>query len=374
MSPKNRTRNENKKPCHALFEYYLTLTYGFQRILFHFCGKIFMIQMHSILFVILTYFTCLSTLQGQDIALVIHGGAGNIYKKYLPDSLEVQYRAKLRQALEAGYAVLEQDGSSMDAVKTAINILEDSPLFNAGKGAVFTNSGTVEMDASVMDGKSLNAGSVAGVKHIRNPINAAIEVMRNSPHVMMTGTGAEAFARLQGLRMEDSSYFYTEKRHNQLLRAREKEKQQGMQGMDYQYKFGTVGAVALDKEGNISAGTSTGGMTNKRYGRVGDAPIIGAGTYANNNTCGISGTGHGEYFIRSVVAHDISALMAYAGLPLQQAADKVIHQKLIELGGEGGVIGLDADGNIMMSFNSNGMYRGYIKERGQAHVFIFRNE
>lgn len=315
----------------------------------------------------------LTSVHAQEVALVIHGGAGNIYKKHITDSLEAEYRKKLEEALNIGYKILNDGGESIDAVKAVINQLEDSPLFNAGKGAVFTNDGTNEMDASIMDGNSLNAGAVAGVKHIKNPIDAAIEVMNNSPHVMMSGEGAELFAESKGVELVDAKYFYTEKRYKQLQRAKEREEQQGYKLLkDSPYKFGTVGAVAMDKNGNIVAGTSTGGMTNKRYGRIGDAPIIGAGTYANNKTCGISATGHGEYFIRSVVAHDISALMEYKGLSVQDAADEVIHKKLLELGGEGGVIGLDAKGNIMMSFNSNGMFRGYIKQDGQAKVLIFK--
>jgi beta-aspartyl-peptidase (threonine type) len=224
-----------------------------------------------------------------------------------------------------------------------------------------------------MDGATLNAGAVAGVRHIRNPINAAIAVMEQSPHVMMSGDGAEAFARSVGIELVDTSYFYTERRYQQLLRARQQEETQGLeQSLMTPYKFGTVGAVALDREGNIVAGTSTGGMTNKKYGRIGDSPIIGAGTYANNETCGISATGHGEYFIRSVVAYDISALMAYKGLSLQEAADEVIQNKLVKLGGSGGVVGLDKNGNVMMSFNSNGMFRGFIKKKGEANVQIFR--
>jgi len=312
---------------------------------------------------------------GQDIALVIHGGAGNIYKKNLPDSLEKAYRAKLQEALLSGYEILNNGGKSVDAVKIVINLMEDSPLFNAGKGAVFTHSGTNEMDASIMNGKTLNAGAVAGVRHIKNPIDAAIEVMNNSPHVLLSGEGAETFAKSRGVEIVDANYFFTEKRFEQLQHAKEREKDQGFHHPEeLYYKFGTVGCVALDKNGNIAAGTSTGGMTNKRFGRIGDSPIIGAGTYANNKTCGISATGHGEYFIRSVVAHDISALMEYKGLSIQEAADEVIHKKLIDMGGEGGVIGLDAKGNIMMSFNSNGMYRGYIKNEGQPQVYIFKTE
>ncbi len=327
----------------------------------------------SFLGIIFIFASQLST--GQDIALVIHGGAGNIYKKYLPDSLEKAYRAKLEEALLSGFEILNNGGESVDAVKKVINLLEDSPLFNAGKGAVFTHNGTNEMDASIMDGKTLNAGAVAGVRHIKNPIDAAIEVMNHSPHVLLSGEGAESFAKSRGVEIVDANYFFTEKRFQQLQQARARERDQGYSHEEnLYYKFGTVGCVALDKNGNIAAGTSTGGMTNKRYGRIGDSPIIGAGTYANNKTCGISATGHGEYFIRSVVAHDISALMEYKGLSIQEAADEVVHKKLMNLGGEGGVIGLDAKGNIMMSFNSNGMYRGYIKKDGQPQVYIFKTE
>ncbi len=310
----------------------------------------------------------------QKPVLVIHGGAGNISKSHIPDSLAVKYKAKLSEALRAGYAVLERGGTSLEAVRTAINIMENSPLFNAGKGAVFTNKGTNEMDASIMDGATLNAGAVAGVMHIKNPINAAIEVMLHSPHVLLSGEGAETFARAQGLEMVDASYFYTEKRYRQLKKAQERESEtQGyISPWLNDFKFGTVGAVALDKQGNIVAGTSTGGMTNKRFGRIGDSPIIGAGTYANNNTCGVSATGHGEYFIRSVAAHDISALMEYKGLSLREAADEVINKKLKEMGGSGGVIGLDKNGNITMTFNTNGMFRGYIKQKGDPQVFIFK--
>lgn len=305
--------------------------------------------------------------------MVIHGGAGNINKASIPDSLEILYRQKMAEALNTGFEILQNGGSSLDAVKATINSMEDSPLFNAGKGAVFTHEGTNELDASIMDGATLNAGAVAGVKHIKNPINAAIEVMLNSPHVMMTSEGAETFAKSRGVKMADSSYFYTERRYNQLLKFKKRESNQQGKIMDieYNYKFGTVGAVALDKNGTIVAGTSTGGMTNKKYGRVGDSQIIGAGTYANNKTCGISATGHGEYFIRSVLAYDISALMEYKGLTIREAADKVIHEKLVVLGGESGVIGLDVNGNIMMSFNSTGMFRGYIKQRDNPEVFIY---
>lgn len=319
-------------------------------------------------------FISLEQLYSQDVALVIHGGAGNIYKKNIPDSLETLYKQKMNEALNAGIEILHNGGTSLEAVKATINIMEDSPLFNAGKGAVFTSEKTNELDASIMDGATLNAGAVAGVKHIKNPINAAIEVMQHSPHVMMTGEGAESFAKSQGIELVDAAYFFTERRYNQLLKIQEVDSsKQGRSNLknDY-YKFGTVGAVGLDKYGNIVAGTSTGGMTNKKFGRVGDAPIIGAGTYANNKTCGISATGHGEYFIRAVVAHDISAIMEYKDLGIQEAADLVIHEKLVDLGGEGGVIGLDAKGNIMMSFNSNGMFRGYIRNKENPKVFIYK--
>lgn len=319
-------------------------------------------------------FISIEQLYSQDVALVIHGGAGNIYKKNIPDSLETLYKQTMNEALNAGIEILHNGGTSLEAVKASINIMEDSPLFNAGKGAVFTSEKTNELDASIMDGATLNAGAVAGVKHIKNPINAAIEVMKHSPHVMMTGEGAETFAKSRGIELVDAAYFFTEKRYNQLLKIQEVDSsKQGRSNLnnDY-YKFGTVGAVGLDKYGNIVAGTSTGGMTNKKFGRVGDAPIIGAGTYANNKTCGISATGHREYFIRAVVAHDISAIMEYKDLGIQEAADLVIHEKLVDLGGEGGVIGLDAKGNIMMSFNSNGMFRGYIRNKENPKVFIYK--
>lgn len=332
------------------------------------------LNVRKLLVMSLLIFISFEQLYSQDVALVIHGGAGNIYKKNIPDSLEMLYEQKMNEALRAGMEILHNGGTSLEAVKAAINIMEDSPLFNAGKGAVFTGEKTNELDASIMDGATLNAGAVAGVKHIKNPINAAIEVMQYSPHVMMTGEGAESFAKSRGIELVDAAYFFTEKRYNQLLKVQESDssKQGRSNWKNNYYKYGTVGAVGLDKYGNIVAGTSTGGMTNKKFGRVGDAPIIGAGTYANNKTCGISATGHGEYFIRAVVAHDIAAIMEYKGLGIQEAADIVIQEKLVDLGGEGGVIGLDAKGNIMMSFNSNGMFRGYIKNKDDPKVFIYK--
>ncbi len=318
----------------------------------------------------------------QRITLAIHGGAGTILKENMTPGQEEAYRQKLQEALAAGYAILEKGGTSLEAIVGAIRIMEDSPLFNAGKGAVFTNEKRNELDAAIMDGKTGLAGAVAGVTNIKNPITAALAVMNQSRHVMMGGAGAEKFAREAGLEMVDPSYFYTEKRFNQLQHIKKLEKSQldhdGGQGAikrNYpDYKFGTVGAVALDQYGNLAAGTSTGGMTNKRYGRIGDTPIIGAGTYASNDACAVSATGHGEFFIRSVVAYDVAALMKYKGLPLQDAAEEVVMKKLVEIGGSGGIIAVDKKGNIAMPFNTAGMYRGYIKEKGKAKIFIYEEE
>lgn len=308
------------------------------------------------------------------ITLVIHGGAGTILRENMTPEKEKAYQAKLTEALDSGYAVLESGGTSINAVIAAIKIMEDSPLFNAGKGSVFAHNGKNEMDASIMDGSNLMAGAVAGVTTIRNPITAAHAVMTKSKHVMMAGSGAETFAAEQGLIIVDPSYFFDSARYKQLHKAlSEQPTASVLSESDHDKKFGTVGAVALDQSGNIAAGTSTGGMTNKKYGRIGDSPIIGAGTYANNKTCGISATGHGEFFIRSVVAYDISALMEYGGLSLQQAADSVVMKKLVSLGGEGGVVGLDRQGNITMSFNSKGMYRGYINKKGEGKTFIYKD-
>lgn len=298
------------------------------------------------------------------VAIVIHGGAGTILKANMTPEKEEQYRASLKQALQKGYAVLEKGGTSVEAVLAAITVLEDDPLFNAGKGAVFTYSGEVELDASIMDGSNLQAGAVAGAKTIRNPILAAHAVMTKSPHVMLAGSGAEEFARLQNLAIVPQSYFIDSARYEQHFR-RKKAREASPS------KHGTVGAVALDRFGNIAAGTSTGGMMDKRWGRIGDSPVIGAGTWAQNKTCGISSTGWGEYFIRLGVAHDISAMMEYGGLSLQEAADSVIMKKLTRLGGTGGVIGLDQQSNITMTFNTAGMYRGYVREGEESRVFLF---
>lgn len=315
----------------------------------------------------------------SPLALALHGGAGTILKENMTPQTEAAYRAKLSEALVAGYALLRDGGHSLDAVEAAIRIMEDSPLFNAGKGAVFTSAGTNEMDAFIMDGKSLKAGAVAAVRHVKNPISLARLVMEKTWHVLLAGEGAEAFAREMAVETRPDSYFFTDKRWKQLESARQKEKNSGGEGASLfpgqhllPEKFGTVGVVALDQFGNLAAGTSTGGMTNKRFGRVGDSPIIGAGTYADNRTCAVSGTGEGEYFIRLGVARDISALMDYRGMTLQQAADEVIQVKLPALGGEGGVIAVDQHGNIAMSFNTAGMYRGYIDKEGRPVVKIYK--
>lgn len=314
----------------------------------------------------------------HHFGIVVHGGAGTITKSSMTPEVEQQYREKMTEALLKGYNILKNNGTSMDAVEAVINILEDSPLFNAGKGAVFTHEGTNEMDAAVMDGKTLKAGAVAALKHIKNPISLARMVMEKSPHVMMVGAGAEAFAMAHGMDTVSQKYFYTERRWRQLQEALAKEKEsdsskEKMSAPDTsEHKHGTVGCVALDKMGNLAAGTSTGGTTNKRYGRVGDSPIIGAGTYANNKTCAVSATGTGEYFIRSVVGYDISALMEYKGMSVKDASETVVMGKLVKIGGDGGVIAIDKDGNIAMPFNTSGMYRAYIDSTGNPVVKIYK--
>lgn len=312
-----------------------------------------------------------------SVSLVIHGGAGTIRKENMTPERQEAYHTALKQSLDAGYEVLAGGGTSLDAVVAAIAVMEDSPLFNAGKGAVFTYSGKNELDASIMDGSNLKAGAVAGVTTIKNPIKAAYAVMTASEHVMLAGRGAEEFAKDRGLEIVDPSYFLDSARYQQYLNRRKAEGSENGAGIDQpsdEKKFGTVGAVALDQYGNIAAGTSTGGMSDKKFGRVGDSPIIGAGTYANNKTCGVSSTGWGEYFIRLAVAHDISAMMEYAGVSLQEAADSVIMKKLARLGGDGGVIAIDKDGNISMTFNTAGMYRGYIRAKGEAKTFLYKDE
>lgn len=325
--------------------------------------------------------------QNPRLGFVIHGGAGVITKGSLTPEKEAAYRAKLEEAVVAGYKALQAGKTSLDAVEIAINILEDSPLFNSGKGAVFTNDGKNELDASLMDGKTLKAGAVASLHHIKNPISLARLVMEKSPHVMMAGDGAEIFARNNGVKLVSEKYFFTQERWDALQKIKAEEKAAEKTGkkvslvesMKADNRHGTVGAVALDKDGNLAAGTSTGGMTNKRFGRIGDSPIIGAGTYANNNTCAVSATGYGEYFIRLGVARDISSMMEYTGKPIQDAVDAVIQTKLPALGkadgeiADGGVIAIDKFGNIGVSFNSEGMYRAYIDSNGKPIVEIYKN-
>lgn len=297
-----------------------------------------------------------------DFALVIHGGAGYIYKgRYTPEQ-EKEYILKLEEALNEGFKILENNGSSVDAVETAIRILEDSPLFNAGKGAVLNNEGNVELDASIMNGENISAGGVAGVKHIKNPITLARFVMEHSPHVLMFGDGAEKFASEFGLEKVENSYFKTQENVDEYNKSKEAEKS----------KHGTVGCVDVDKKGNLAAGTSTGGLNGKKFGRVGDSPIIGAGTYANNKTCAISSTGQGEYFIKNVVAYDISALMEYQKLSLSESAEYVINEKLKKQNALGGIIGIDNKGNIVMSFNTDGMFRGYRKSGESSIVELYK--
>jgi beta-aspartyl-peptidase (threonine type) len=319
-----------------------------------------------------------------SFGFVMHGGAGTITKQNMTRELEESYQAKLTEALLAGHKILKDGGPGLDAIEAALRLLEDSPLFNAGKGAVLTSVGTVELDASIMEGSTLKAGSVASLKHIKNPISLARLVMEKSPHVMMVSEGAEEFARQLGIEMMPNEYFLTERRQKELQKIKEneqKKKQGHFQSVPLsetfalqveQEKYGTVGAVALDRAGNLAAGTSTGGISNKRFGRVGDSPIIGAGTYANNRTCAVSCTGDGEYFIRSCVAHDISALMDYKGLSLKEAAQAVL-DKAEKLGGKGGLIAIDHTGQIAMPFNTAGMYRGSIGVDGRPNVAIYRD-
>lgn len=305
--------------------------------------------------------------------IVIHGGAGTITRENMSDSLQKVYEAKLTEAVSAGHQVLENGGTAIEAVQTSIIIMEDSPLFNSAKGAVFTNEGKNSLDASIMDGKTLNAGAIAGVETVKNPIKLAYQVMENSPHVLLSGKGAETFAAQQGLEIVDPSYFFTQNRYDALLRVKNKTASAFIDSFLNDTKFGTVGCVALDKNGNIAGGTSTGGMTNKKWGRIGDSPIIGAGTYANNKTCAISATGWGEYFMRGVVAYDISARMEYANESLQEASQKVIQEKLPELGGNGGIIGIDAEGNTVMAFNTPGMYRASMNAKGELEVKMYKD-
>jgi beta-aspartyl-peptidase (threonine type) len=313
----------------------------------------------------------------MSITLVIHGGAGNITPAMMTQEDEITYTRALEDALERGYSILEKGGSALNAVTEAVVSMEDNPVFNAGKGSVFTKKGVHEMDAAIMEGKFLAAGAVAGVRNIRNPIKLAHEVMLHSGHVFLSGKGAAEFALKQGIPFEPDEYFYNKLRYEQWVEIRDSDftqldhKGDNLKGGVQPYKFGTVGAVALDAQGNVAAATSTGGMTNKRFGRIGDSPVIGAGTYANNQTCAISCTGHGEYFLRAVAAYDVSCLMEYKGYSLQQACDTVIKEKLIRMGGEGGLIAVDSLGNHVFSFNSAGMFRGVQNHKGYKEVAFY---
>src|SRR6184192_386025 len=315
-------------------------------------------------------------LEMKKIGLAIHGGAGTIERTNMTPEREHEFRAGLEGALTTGYEILKRGGSSLDATEAAVRALEDDPHFNAGKGSVFTSDDTNEMDAAIMDGKTLAAGAVAVLKHMKNPISLARLVMEKSGHVMMDGEGAEAFARENGIELVDQKYFFTQERWEALqkIKAAEKDRTGGAGKAVFitdQDRHGTVGAVALDKNGNLAAATSTGGTTNKRPGRVGDTPVIGAGTYANNATCAVSATGDGEYFIRATVGHDVSALMQYRGMKLQEAAQTAL-DSVKQLGGTGGLIAIDRNGDIALPFNTNGMYRGYVDPNGKFVVEIYR--
>jgi len=310
----------------------------------------------------------------NNFGIVIHGGAGTILKENMTLELEEKYKNALREAVLIGYDILNNGGTSEKAVEKTINYLEDSPLFNAGKGAVLNFDGEVELDASFMEGKNLNAGAISGSKKIKNPISTAIKVMNSSSHVMLSGKGADDFAIQHNMQTVEQNYFKTERRINSLkkIKSIENNKVSNLLNSDYRVqKLGTVGCVALDKFGNLSAGTSTGGMTNKKWNRIGDAPIIGAGTYANNNSCAVSSTGWGEYFIRGVVAYDIAALMEYKNLSIRKAAKTVI-DKISKMGGDGGVIAIDKQGNIAMEMNTSGMYRAHINSKGEIDVKIYK--
>ncbi|WP_167618445.1 isoaspartyl peptidase/L-asparaginase family protein [Maribellus sediminis] len=325
-------------------------------------------KQNLVLFFLTLIFTATTTFAQEKYVIVIHGGAGVMSRDKMNEELRAEYKAKLDEALTLGEQLLKDGADATDVVVKVINVMEDSPLFNAGKGAVFTHDGFNELDASIMEGKTMNAGAVSGVRDIKNPICAARAVMENSEHVMLSGTGASEFAKLQGLEIVPNKYFYTERRYESLQQLLKKERERTSKD-----NMGTVGCVVLDTKGNLCAGTSTGGMTNKKYGRIGDSPIIGAGTYANNKTCAVSCTGHGEYYIRLGFARDISALVEYKNLSVDDACRAEI-DKLSKMGGTGGVIGLDAKGNIAMEFNTSGMFRGYIKSTGEKDIAIFNDE
>ena len=313
----------------------------------------------------------------KNFAIAIHGGAGTILRKNMTNQIEQKYKTALNESILAGENILLNSGLAIDAVEAAIRSLENNPLFNAGRGSVFSHEGEHEMDASIMNGKDLMAGAIAGVKNVKNPITLAKSVMQHSNHVFMAGHGAEVFAKQLNIEMAPNEYFFEQMRYDQLIQAKTNDRIE-LDHVDNKFengekKFGTVGAVALDVFGNISAGTSTGGMTNKKHGRVGDTSIIGAGTYANNQTCGVSCTGHGEFFIRSVVAYDISCLIEYKGFSLKEACNLVVKDKLVKIGGEGGIIALDAKGNIELCFNSEGMYRASKKSNEDVYIGIYKD-
>jgi len=313
----------------------------------------------------------------KKYAIAIHGGAGTILRTNMTNEIEKKYKTALNDSILAGENILLNSGLAIDAVEASIRSLENNPLFNAGRGSVFSHEGEHEMDASIMNGKDLMAGAVAGVKNVKNPITLAKSVMQHSNHVFMAGQGAEVFAKQLNIEMAPNEYFFEQMRYDQLIQAKSNDRIE-LDHVDNKFengekKFGTVGAVALDIFGNISAGTSTGGMTNKKHGRVGDTPIIGAGTYANNQTCAVSCTGHGEFFIRSVVAYDISCLIEYKGFSLKEACNLVVKDKLVKIGGEGGLIALDAKGNIELCFNSEGMYRASKKSNENVYLGIYKD-
>ncbi|MFT5847699.1 MAG: beta-aspartyl-peptidase (threonine type) [Psychroserpens sp.] len=308
----------------------------------------------------------------STFSIAIHGGAGTLVKGMMTSELEAKYRADLKNALDQGYALLESGGTAVDAVEKAVQVLEDSPLFNAGKGAVFTATGSHEMDASIMDGKTLNAGGVSLISGIKNPVSLSRDVMEKSEHVFLAGEGAMQFAKELDYKLEDASYFYDEFRHKQWLDIKGTDSFQLDHATKKDSKFGTVGAVACDQDGNIAAATSTGGMTNKKWGRVGDSPMIGAGNYANNKTCAISCTGSGEFFIRGVVAYDVACLMEHKNWSVQEASHEVIHKRILDIGGDGGLIAVDNKGNIAMPFNTEGMYRASKTSEGNEEVSIYK--
>lgn len=308
----------------------------------------------------------------NNFAIAIHGGAGTLVKGMMTPELEAKYKADLELARNEGYKILEQGGTALDAVERAVKLLEDSPMFNAGKGSVFTAEGSHEMDASIMDGKTKNAGAVSLITGIKNPVSLARDVMEQSEHVFLAGEGAMQFAKQLKYKLEDTSYFYDDLRHKQWLEIKDTDHFQLDHSKMKDSKFGTVGAVACDQNGDVAAATSTGGMTNKKWGRVGDSPMIGAGTYANNKTCAVSCTGSGEYFIRGVVAYDVSCLMEFKGLSVQEASDEVIQKRVLDIGGDGGLIAIDALGNIAMPFNTEGMYRAFKTSNGEEKISIYK--